>query len=360
MTHIIAPPPQITGRPGQELFPTMLFEQVRRMIAPISITRGLEIVEGMAHPDTETDTWYHTPVAMFAEEFGDIPVTEVTPAMVKQWSSRLDRVDSIHGRPYSEWTKNSYRRALRAYFNKLTQVGHIAPPSPTADFKVPEPPHSPPKHLSEEDVDRLRKKARANIRDHAMMEFLYATGCRIGDLCSLRCSALTIERRDGVAELSEEEQELVRLADELGADHLIGAEHRIRYRGKALVIGKGQNGAKKPRFVFFGDMAARALLAYMDTRPVDAGDALFQSSRGGPLSRGGMYAAFKTVANRAGVDCSPHDLRHTFAFRLIRNGADPRIVQELLGHEDVTTTLTIYYQFTDSELWAAYDEFARK
>jgi site-specific recombinase XerD len=50
-------------------------------------------------------------------------------------------------------------------------------------------------------------------------------------------------------------------------------------------------------------------------------------------------------------------MRHTFAFRLIRNGADPKIVQELLGHADLSTTMNVYYNLSDDELWQAYEDF---
>ena len=106
---------------------------------------------------------------------GDVLARDVSADMVNQWSNPLNKEMAATGNPYSEHTKNSYRRAIRAYFNKLVEVGHLEPPGPTARFKVPDPPKGQPRHLSDDEVKRLRQFAKAEARSHAMVEVLFAT-----------------------------------------------------------------------------------------------------------------------------------------------------------------------------------------
>lgn len=334
-----------------------MFQKLKRRMLPITIGRGLKIVQNLTNPDSDTDKWYESAIRHFVDFHEDMLVTEVTAEMVRLWSNSLDRTMSGNGTPYSEWTKNSYRRAIRAYFNKLVEAGHIEPPGPTARFKVASPPKGQPKHLSESEVERLRQHARTQAREHAMIEVLYATGCRVSDLDTMTVSGLHIEKFTTTKHLSKNERVLLELANENNLEYMIQPEYLLQYRGKMAVIGKGQDGRKKPRFVFFGDTACRALLAYLETRPHAAPDDLWLTTNGEPMAKNSYYHAFKKIARAAGVDASPHDMRHTFAFRLIRNGADAKVVQELLGHSDLSTTMNVYYNLSDEELWRAYDDF---
>lgn len=334
-----------------------MLRRLRRVMLPVSLSRGLEIVQAMTNKDTDTDRWYAAAVKHFILHHGDVLARDVTPDMIRLWSNSLDAELAATGNPYSEWTKNSYRRAIRAYFNKLVEVGHLPPPGPAAGFRVPSPPKSLPKHLSDDEVQRLRQYARQSARDHAMIEMLVATGCRLSDLLTMRVSSLHIEAAPSDANLTDDERELVSLAQSAGLGHLLRPEATTRLRGKIHVTGKGSDRKKKNRWVFFGDTAARALKDYLITRPHAAPDALWLTFDGRPMAKPTIYHAFKQVARGAGVDASPHDMRHTFAFRLIRNGADPKIVQELLGHSDLSTTMNVYYNLSDDELWQAYEEY---
>ena len=340
--------------------PMVALQKIKKHMFPLTLSRGLEIVQALTNPETKTDKWYENSLNSFMKEFDDMLVKDVTGEMVRTWSKSLDEHITLYGGPYSEWTKNSLRRAVRAYFNKLIEVGHLDPPGPVARFVIPSPPKGLPKHLTDQEVARLRHYAKHSVpnsaREHAMMELLYATGCRKSDLLSMRVSNLQIEKIDN-PDLSTDEKELIDLAASMELIHLIDADHLHRYRGKVLVIGKGSNQRKKTRYAYFGDTAARALMAYLDERPHNAPDNLWLTNDGMPLQKTSLYHAFKKVARKAGVDASPHDLRHTFAFRLIKNGADAKVVQELLGHSDLATTMNVYYNLSDLELWQAYDRF---
>ena len=154
-------------------------------------------------------------------------------------------------------------------------------------------------------------------RDKAMLEILYGCGLRISEAMGLRISCLFLDE------------------------------------GFVRIIGKGN----KERLVPIGEMAADAVRAYLEVRivPDDAScsDYLFLNRYGRPLSRVSAFNTVKRLALLAGVSkvISPHTFRHSFATHLIENGADLRVVQEMLGHESIATTEI--YTHVDSSTWHA-------
>ena len=162
------------------------------------------------------------------------------------------------------------------------------------------------------------------MRDHALLELLYGTGARISELTDLDL--------DEVSTLSKE-LPILRLK------------------------GKGD----KERLVPVGSHALRALDRYLiRSRPVLSGKsksspALFLNARGSRLSRQSAWTILQAAAERAnlGGKVSPHTMRHSFATHLLENGADVRVVQELLGHASVTTT-QIYTLVTVDQLREVY------
>lgn len=161
----------------------------------------------------------------------------------------------------------------------------------------------------------------AGRRDLALLEFLYGTGCRASEACTVDVDDLQREER------------LVRL------------------------LGKG----RKMRLVPYGSSAAAALDSYLTTaRPqfVARGrgtPALFVNQRGGRLTRQSVWSIVRRAAERAelGDHVHPHTLRHSYATHLLEGGADIRVVQELLGHSSVTTT-QVYTLVTPAHLEAVY------
>ena len=162
------------------------------------------------------------------------------------------------------------------------------------------------------------------MRDHALLELLYGTGARISELTDLRL--------DDVSTLSKELPIL-------------------RLKGKG----------NKERLVPVGSHALRALERYLvRSRPVLSGkstssSALFLNARGSKLSRQSAWTILQAAAQRADLagKVSPHTMRHSFATHLLENGADVRVVQELLGHASVTTT-QIYTLVTVDQLREVY------
>lgn len=155
------------------------------------------------------------------------------------------------------------------------------------------------------------------VRDRAILEILYGSGLRVSEACGLLIS------------------------------HVYTGEGFVR------VVGKGD----KERLVPMGGMAADAFTAYLAVRPVpdsaEFDDIAFLNRFGRSLSRISVFNMVKKQALVAGVnkEISPHTFRHSFATHLIENGADLRVVQEMLGHESILTTEI--YTHIDSATWQA-------
>ncbi len=198
--------------------------------------------------------------------------------------------------------------AIRTYYRFLVGEGHAAR-DPSERLESPKGWRVLPSVLSVVEVEKLIAAPDTDtplgIRDHALLEFAYATGGRVSELVGLKQQDVLFE--DGIARL----------------------------------FGKGA----KERLVPVGRRALGAVALYArEIRPtLDKGQGrgvLFLNARGRPLSRVGAWGVIKQAARRAGIAkrVTPHTLRHTFATHLLEGGADLRAVQEMLGHADLTTT----------------------
>ena len=165
----------------------------------------------------------------------------------------------------------------------------------------------------------------AMLRDKALLEFMYATGCRVSEAVGMNLDDIDIDDA-----------------------------HVARLTGKG----------SKQRLVPLGEYACRALRRYLaegrgtlEGRAKGTPDrrAVFLNKRGRRLSRQSVWEVIKLAGERAGIDrpLHPHTLRHSFATHLIQGGADVRTVQELLGHASVTTT-QIYTHVSPETLIEAY------
>ncbi|MFC1460629.1 site-specific tyrosine recombinase XerD [Microvirga arabica] len=215
-------------------------------------------------------------------------------------------------------------------FHKFLYVEGYAPADPTAAVSAPKRGRALPKVLSVAEVDRLLQVASEGIahpqatpperlraaRMTCLLELLYATGLRVSELIALPKSA---------------------------------AKTRDRF---LVVRGKGA----KERLVPLTDAAkdaANTYLALLEEQKKATGPWLFPAdSESGHLTRQAFARDLKAVAGAAGLRAdkvSPHVLRHAFASHLLQNGADLRVVQELLGHSDISTT-QIYTHVLDERL----------
>jgi len=219
--------------------------------------------------------------------------------------------------------------ALRALFRFLARRGLVAE-DPAAGLGVPRGPRRLPVVLKVRQVDRLLAGPQpadpVGLRDRAVLELLYATGIRVGELCGLRLGDV-----------------------DLAADTV-------------RVLGKGA----KQRVVPFGEPARAALLDYLaggrSAMLPEAGaevdrEALFFNRRRRPMTQRdvrGMLERYRVAAG-APAGTSPHTLRHSFATHLLEGGADLRAVQELLGHVALTTTQT-YTHVSNERLRRVYEQ----
>ncbi len=175
----------------------------------------------------------------------------------------------------------------------------------------------------EQFLETIDTSAPHGLRDRAMIELLYASGLRISELANARLEHFNFEER------------ILR------------------------VTGKGN----KTRLVPVGRKACEALAAYLSAeRPrlvkARSGSEIFLSERGAKLTTARIWQIVKEHARRAGFEKNiyPHLLRHSFATHLLGNGADLRIIQEMLGHADISTT-QVYTHVDQQRLKAVHRQF---
>ena len=218
----------------------------------------------------------------------------------------------------SERSQARLLSSLKSFFDWLV-LEKILKGNPCDRVDAPKIGRYLPNVLSEEEVTDIIESVDLSqwqgVRDKAILEVLYGCGLRVSEAVGLQISCLFLKE------------------------------------GFLRVIGKGN----KERLVPLGEMAVDALNVYLDVRPdpadAESSDVLFLNRFGRRLSRVSMFTMIKTQALAAGVrkEISPHTFRHSFATHLLEHGADLRIVQEMLGHESITTTEI--YTHIDSSTW---------
>jgi integrase/recombinase XerD len=216
--------------------------------------------------------------------------------------------------------------ALKIFFRFLAGKDEIAR-DPTEALSLPRIERYLPETLNELQVDQLLNsvdtKAPLGMRDRAMLELLYASGLRTSELANARL------------------------------------ENFYSEEGTIRVIGKGN----KTRIVPVGQKACEALAVYLSTeRPKlvkrRTSNEIFLSERGTKLTTTRIWQIVKEKARHSGLEKNiyPHLLRHSFATHLLSNGADLRIIQEMLGHADISTT-QIYTHVDQQRLKAVHRQF---
>jgi integrase/recombinase XerD len=244
---------------------------------------------------------------------------DITKQHIRNFIARLKRKKN---------TASSISRkmsAIRSY-HKYLLLEKLVSLNVSLGVSLPKKRKSLPTVLNVEEVDALMVAADGDdpleLRNRAMLEVLYGCGLRISELLEIRLSDLHINK------------------------------------GFINIHGKGN----KERIVPIGFEAAYALKQYIDRGRTELkkvpGDIVFVNTRGSEMSRVGFYKVLKNLTVKAGIskDVSPHTLRHSFASHLLDNGVDLRVVQELLGHEDISTT-QVYTHISKQQLKKVYEEF---
>lgn len=241
----------------------------------------------------------------------------------------LSHLLNLKERNYAATTVSRKVAAAKSFFAFMTTEGKIKD-NPTRNIRSPAVGKSLPKPISISEVRRLLEQPgkRSTLeakRDEAMLQLLYASGMRVGELISL------------------------------DIDDVDTTEDYVR------CFGKGH----KERLIPIHRQAALAVEKYLkETRPQlahaseDQDDkALFLNRRGERLTRQGFWQKIKEYARGAnlGVEITPHTLRHSFATHMLSGGADLRSVQELLGHANISTT-QVYTHLTSDHIRRSYEK----
>lgn len=254
---------------------------------------------------------YCSDVSKFMEAYGSDP-KKVSSSDIVAYLGSLDGV--------KKRTQARIFSSLRSFYGWMTLEGYIGD-NPCDMVEPPKLGRYLPCVLSVGEIDAMISCVDTStwqgVRDKAILEVLYGCGLRVSEAVDLKLSGLYFEE------------------------------------GFVRIIGKGD----KERLVPFVGMAPQAVRDYLEVRPqateAEADDILFLNRFGRSLSRVSMFKIVKRQALLAGVrkEISPHTFRHSFATHLIENGADLRVVQEMLGHESITTTEI--YTHVDSSTWQA-------
>lgn len=220
-------------------------------------------------------------------------------------------------------TVNRHISSLKGFYKFLLEEDYIKE-NPLENISVLKTERALPKYLSIEEVDTLMNFpliTAYDYRNKAMLEVMYATGLRVSELVKLEYSNVDL------------------------------------YNSIIRVTGKG----KKDRIVPIGETAAYYLKLYAENYRNEllkkqTYNELFLNNHGKPITRHGFNFILENIRIKTGIkkELTPHVLRHSFATHLLEGGADLRSIQEMLGHENLSTT-NIYTQVVDDVLRENYD-----
>ncbi len=230
----------------------------------------------------------------------------------------------LKGREYSKSSIARKLACIRSFFKYLTRE-NVLKANPASGIATPKREKKLPAFLAPEEVTSLLEAPQKNVwhekRDKAILEMLYSAGLRVSELVGLNDDDVDF------------------------------------FSGLLRVRGKG----KKERIVPVGTIALRALQSYLDARPVKDKDhgfkkPLYLNRGGGRLTDRSVRRLILKYSRRIALskEVSPHMLRHSFATHMLDRGADLRSVQELLGHENLSTT-QIYTHVTTKRLKEGYE-----
>jgi len=286
----------------------------------------------------KTLEWHRTALGLLhtylQQQRGITQVEEVDAPDISAWFTHMRKTPGGHGKIRSERTIQTYARSVRAFFHWLVRQGTVQD-NPFDRVVFPKVGKPLIQTITDEEFERFLRACtlptergfldeRAAARNRAILWLFYDTGIRVSELIHLR------------------------------------EEHLDRKRGVITVKGKGS----KERRIALGQNCLRQVLSYLDRyRPnqeeltewnCPEEDHLFLSETRQPLTKNGITLLFARLKKRAGIRgkrISPHIFRHTFAIRYLILGNDPFSLQELLGHEDMTTVKN-YMHMNDETIQA--------
>lgn len=226
---------------------------------------------------------------------------------------------------FSSATRARKLCSLKSFFRFLVTENYRQD-DPTAFLKAPKIDKGLPEVLTLPEIERLldyfKETDPVSLRNKAMFEVIYGSGLRISELVNLTVNDIHLEM------------------------------------GFIKILGKGA----KERIVPLGEVASESLDNYLTMgRPYISSkktDFLFITNRGSKMTRQNFFILLKEIGRRVGItkNIYPHILRHSFATHLLENNADLRMIQVMLGHEDISTT-EIYTHVSKGKLRDEYEKF---
>lgn len=281
------------------------------------IEKYLRYLEYEKDASPHTLICYRSDLEALSRFVGEIPPEKIDLLTLRRFLADLK------AKNFKKITLSRKISSLRSFFKFLCREGHLKV-SPALSLRTPKQEKRLPKVLDVEEVTRLLESSADDflgLRDRAILETLYSSGLRVSELTHL----------------------------DLPHIDFIG--------GVVKVLGKG----KKERLSPIGEEALRAIHRYLEKRKglklVRNPQILFVNKNGGRLSERSVRRVLDRAIKRTSMvtHISPHTLRHSFATHLLDRGADLRAVQELLGHQHLSTT-QIYTHVTAERLKKVYEK----
>ncbi len=305
------------------------------MILQNAVQRYLQNLEQVKNASENTIRNYSRALDLLMETVGEnIDLEQITLEKIDDYRDKIFEKKSIRsGKRISRSTQNIYLIPIRTFlkFCHRRDLGkNLLSPEKIELVK------NDPRDvagITQEELERLRetdnsKNPQINLRNRAIIELLYSTGLRVSELKDLNIENVNLKLKE------------------------------------FSIVGKG----KKVRVVFITEKAVEAVEQYLDTR-TDVFKPLFLNTRGAQgeddlsgenrrLSRTSIEIMVRKRGILAGITrpVTPHVLRHTFATTLLRNGAELRSVQEMLGHSNIATT-QIYTHVVNADLKKTHNKF---
>jgi site-specific recombinase XerD len=299
----------------------------------IALQRFLEYLEIEKGRSLKTVENYQRYLERFVNHASIKTISDINQENIREFRVYLNRQPGMKAMGQSasslkKRTQNYHLIALRVFLKYLMRYGHeVYSPDNIELAKVGQ---REVDHLEHHELQRIIDVSQKHPRNYAILTVLFSTGLRLSEMCSL----------NRTVDVS---------------------------RGELSVRGKGE----KIRIVFFSDEARSAIRAYLAVR-ADMDEALFVQEGPGSvkqleegksirLTPRSVERIVKQLAIEAGISkrVTPHTIRHSFATDLLRNGADIRSVQMMLGHSNIATT-QVYTHVTDKQLREIHERFHNK
>ena len=256
--------------------------------------------------------WYSSLLNTFCRHISDQAVSAVTTSALRRYIVQLRESD------YSADSIYAHIKAMHVFFKWAAEEYRFENPMRHISFPK-QPPVKMPRRASDSDIIKLLGACgddKQGVRDRAIIAFLTDTGCRAAGLVGLTIDNLEMDHR------------------------------------RAYVREKGN----KTRPVFFSPQAAEFLDAWIRVRDPTLEFVFYNLHLKEPLSTNGLLQLLRRLARKAGVTgpVNPHAFRHRFGEKFMQSGGDSGVLQQMMGHSDVETTISRYGQFNDRQLASAH------